>query len=107
MIPIDKIIPANLYSQDDATFLLGTGFTEEAARETLCEACRSGQLTAQQWRKRWWFSGAEFLAWVSRWYGSEVKIDKDADEEDPLARVLPLGQDRGSDPEPARRPGGR
>ena len=61
MIPIDRITPGNLYSQDDAAFLLGDGFSPKAAREAVCEACRSGQLPHRRWRKRYWFTGRVFL----------------------------------------------
>lgn len=108
MIPIDKIIPANLYSQDNAQFLLGNGFSKAAAKEAICEACRSGQLESKRWRRRYWFTGHEFLAWVARWFGSEFTVDIDADEEAPLARVLPLGQDEPTKQKPvAVRRGGR
>ena len=30
MIPVNDIIPGNIYSQDDASFLLGEGFTKAA-----------------------------------------------------------------------------
>ena len=39
MIPIDQIVSENLYSQDDADSLLGKGFTPDAAREAIGEAC--------------------------------------------------------------------
>ena len=38
MIPVDQIIEGNLYSQDDATFLLGEGFGDKVAREIFCAA---------------------------------------------------------------------
>ncbi len=84
MIPIEQIVPENLYSQDDATFLLGTGFTEDAAREAITEACRSGQLASRSWRRRYWFTGREFMAWIARWFGTEVTVDTEADEDAPL-----------------------
>lgn len=71
MIPVSQIVPQNLYSQDDAELLLGGGFSRKAAREAICEACRSGQLRSTQWRKRYWFSGKAFLEWVGQWFGSE------------------------------------
>ena len=95
MIPVADILPQNLYSQDDAPFLLGEGFTEDAAREAICEACRAGELKGQQWRKRWFFSGAEFLAWVSRWFGTQVGAQAGADTKDDSALdcPAPLRQD--------------
>lgn len=71
MIPLDDIVPANLYTQDDAMFLLGDGFTKKAAREAICEACRSGDLPAKEWRRRYWFTGRDFLEWVRRWFGEK------------------------------------
>lgn len=70
MIPMADIIPGNLYSQDDATFLLGEGFSKRGAREAITEACRSGALPARLWRRRYWFRGADFLEWVRLWFGS-------------------------------------
>ena len=70
MIPVNEIIPHNLYSQDDAGFLLGEGFTKKAAREAICAACRSGDLRNAQWRKRYWFSGRSFVEWVRGWFGA-------------------------------------
>jgi hypothetical protein len=95
VIPIDTIILDNPYSQDDAMFLMGEGFTEGAAREVVCEACRSGQLKASKWRNRWWFSGRAFVEWVTRWFGAETETQDGRGEEGqgPLARVLPLGDD--------------
>ena len=72
MIPINDIAAENLYSQDDAQFLLGDGFTKDAAREAICEACRAGDLEAKRFRKRWWFTGREFLVWVSGWFGEDL-----------------------------------
>ena len=81
MIPIDQIIPGNPYSQDDAVFLMGEGFSEDAAKEIVCEACRSGQLKASKWRKRWWFAGRAFVEWVARWFGAEIESDDGQGEE--------------------------
>jgi len=96
VIPVDKIIPKNLYSQDDALFLLGDGFTKDAAKEAVCEASRSGALVAQQWRKRWWFTGAEYLKWVSTWFGSAVGRGDDVSPPPDvgLAPARRRGQDR-------------
>ncbi len=33
MIPVTDIVRENLYSQDDAEFLMGNGFSEDAALE--------------------------------------------------------------------------
>ena len=104
MIPIAQIIPENLFSQDDAKFLLGEGFTKDAAREVIREACRSGQLKNKRWRRRYWFTGREFLEWVSRWFGAEIKTEDDRGDEGKLARGLPFGDDVAANPEPARRP---
>jgi hypothetical protein len=72
MIPITDLVPENLYSQEDAPFLLGTGFSEDAAREAICAACRAGQLVNVRWRRRYWFSGRAFLDWVASWFGDEA-----------------------------------
>ena len=95
MIPIAEIIPENLYSQDDSPFLLGAGFTEDAARETICEACRSGELTSRKWRGRWWFAGREYIDWVSRWFAGKVVIENDRGKETRgrLAPAPGLGDD--------------
>ena len=72
MIPISEVVPENLYSQDDALFLLGSGFTKRAAKELLCEVCRKGELSHSYFRKRYWFTGREFLEWVAKWFGREI-----------------------------------
>ncbi len=102
MIPIDQIIPENLFSQDDAEFLLGEGFTKDAAREALREACRSGQLKSKRWRRRYWFTGREFVNWVSRWFGAEIRTEDDRreDGEDTLAGLLALDDDGATKQEP-------
>jgi len=102
VIPVDQIVPENLYSQDDALFLLGDGFTKDAAREAICEACRAGEMECSNWRRRYWFTGAAFLEWVARWSGVAVA----GDEPDVDSRA-PAGHDARVNPEPARRPGGR
>ncbi len=110
MIPIDKIVPGNPYSQDDAAFLMGKGLSQDAAKEIVCEACRSGQLKASKWRKRWWFTGRAFIDWVARWFGAEIESDDDSNEEGegPLARVLRLGGNGPAKQEPVAVPeGGR
>ena len=61
MIPVDQISPGNYYSQDDACFLLGDGFSKRAAKETICAACRSGELQCRKHIKRYWFTGKAFL----------------------------------------------
>jgi len=94
MIPVDKVIPGNLYCQDDAQFLLGSGFSKAAAKEAISEAARAGQLTSKQWRKRWWFTGREFLVWVSRWFGTEIGTGSDKSHDghgDRLASTLRVG----------------
>jgi len=91
VIPIDQIIPGNPYSQDDAAFLMGEGFTEAAAKEAICEACRSGNLESRKWRRRYWFSGRNFLSWVSRWFGAEVGVADDGNSD--LAHPVPLRHD--------------
>jgi hypothetical protein len=92
MIPIGQIIPENLFSQDDAEFLLGKGFTKDAAREVIREACRSEQLKNKRWRRRYWFTGREFLEWVSRWFGAEIETEDGhgEDGDDTLAGLLSL-----------------
>ncbi len=91
MIPVADIVPENLYSQEDSVFLMGDGFTEEAASEVVCEACRSGDLRATKWRKRWWFTGREFLAWVSRWFGERIDNGDGEEAETRLAPPLRHG----------------
>ena len=91
MIPIDQIVPGNPYSQDDAVFLMGAGSTEAAAKEVICEACRSGDLESRKWRRRYWFSGKNFLSWVSRWFGAEVGVVDDGSSG--LAHPVPLRHD--------------
>ena len=108
MIPVDSIHVDNLYSQDDATFLLGDGFTEKAAREAICEACRSKELAGRHWRKRYWFTGRAFLAWLRTWFGPEISIPAEPCTE-PIAEPLQLRQDgggSGSIRRPSRREGG-
>ena len=102
MIPLDQIIDVNLYSQDDAVFLLGRGFTGKAAREAIRSACKSGQLEGIQWRKRWWFTGCAFKAWVKRWFGADTGAAAD-DGLRPIARVVVSGYDGATDSGPARR----
>jgi len=95
MIPIGQIVEGNLYSQDDARLLLGNGFTAKAAREVICQACRSGQLKNKHWRRRYWFTGHEFLKWVSTWFGAGVDDGEEPRvHEDQLAPVRRPGQDR-------------
>ena len=69
MIPINEIVKSNLYCQDDAQFLLGAGFTKRAAKELICESCRTGDLPNHFHRKRYWFTGEDFLGWVRSWAG--------------------------------------
>lgn len=110
MIPVNDIIPGNIYSQDDASFLLGEGFTKAAAREAICEACRSGQLRSASWRRRYWFTGRAFLEWASRWFGTEIATDDDRADPtaDRLAPVLRLGDNELTKQKPvAVRKGGR
>jgi len=64
VIPVKEIESANLYSQDDARFLLGNGFTAKAAKEHITGACRARELKAAKSLGRWWFTGEAFLAWV-------------------------------------------
>ena len=89
MIPVSKIMPENLYSQDDGQFLLGQGFSVKAAREVILEACRSGQLSATSWKKRYWFSGKDFFEWVMRWYGSQVGQIIESPRGDSLVQSAP------------------
>jgi len=97
VIPLDSIAPGNLYSQDDAPFLLGEGFTPEAAREAICGACRSGQIAHREWRRRYWFTGRAFLEWVGREIGVEVALQRAAPEPenagDRLDHAIPMGHD--------------
>jgi len=86
MIPITKITDANIYSQDDAGFLLGSGFTKKAARETIRSACQNGQLESRFWRKRWWFTGRQFKLWVRRCFGAEIRLPVE-DHASPIAKV--------------------
>ncbi len=72
MIPIDEIRAENLYSQHDAEFLLGKGFSKRGAKEFVREACHSGQLSNRFYRKRYWFTGAAFLEWVGKWSGIDL-----------------------------------
>ena len=90
MIPIGQIVEGNLYSQDDARLLLGNGFSAKAARDVICEACRSGELNNRSWRRRYWFTGREFMDWVSRWFGAEIEAPS-CGEEGPshLAKIMP------------------
>jgi len=90
MIPITEIIDANIYSQDDAGFLLGSGFTKKAARETIRSACQNGQLESSFWRKRWWFTGHQSKLWVLRCSGAEVKVPVE-DHASPIAQVVASG----------------
>ena len=64
MIQITEIKPTNLYSQADAEFLLGDGFSKKAAKEHISKACRSSELKASKNLGRWWFTGDDFLKWV-------------------------------------------
>ena len=69
MIPISKITPSDIYSQEDAPFLLGNGFSQKAARQTITKACLRGDLKAVMRLRRYWFTGKEFLDWVKRTFG--------------------------------------
>lgn len=71
MIPVSAVVSENIYTQHDAAFLLGAGFTGKAARETICRACRNGELRAKLHLRRYWFSGRAFLKWVRDWFGAE------------------------------------
>jgi len=95
VIPVDRIIPGNPYSQDDAAFLMGCAFTKDAAKEAICEACRSGQLKASKWRNRWWFTGNAFVEWVARWFGAGIDEESacEKDKGSHLARILSLDDD--------------
>jgi len=107
MIPITEIIPQNLYSQDDGPFLLGDGFTKKASREVICEACRSNELQCRQWRRRFWFTGADFLSWVSAWSGLPVPSEP---PEKTVATHRTVTQNDATNPEPVaggRKGGGR
>ena len=95
MISITEIEPNNLYSQDDGEFLLGQGFSVKSARDIICEACRSGQLPATLWKKRYWFAGKDFLEWIQRWFGRQVHFNSDlakANEEKAVVKSVPLRQ---------------
>ena len=69
MIPIRDIIPENVYSQDDASFLLCDGFSEIGAKQQICNACKSKDLKARKYARRWWFSGSAYLEWTKSWLG--------------------------------------
>ena len=105
MIPIDGIVPDNLYSQGDAVLLLGEGFSPEAAREVICEVCRSGELPHKRWRKRYWFTGRDFLDWVGGWFGENLGPPAEGHAGSPLAHEAPVRHNTRADSEPARRPG--
>jgi hypothetical protein len=101
MIPITAIIPTHIYSQEDAPLLLGTGFSEDAAREVILEACRSGELESRQWRRRYWFTGRAFLDWVTKWFGPiPTEDDSDKDLAERVASPLPLRHNDATNPEP-------
>lgn len=70
MIPVDQIVHKNVYTQDDGPFLVGEDFTLRAAKEFIRAACRSGELPSRFYRKRYWFTGKDFLDWIARWSGS-------------------------------------
>lgn len=70
MIQINNIVAENLYSQRDASFLLGNGFTKKAARQMISEACREKQLNANKYKRQYWFTGADFLEWVEKWFNT-------------------------------------
>jgi len=93
VIPIDKVIPGNLYCQDDAQFLLGSGFSKAAAKEAISEAARAGQLTSKQWRKRWWFTGRAFLEWVGGWFGTGIGVEDTHEAENRLEPAPRRGDD--------------
>jgi hypothetical protein len=102
MIPVAEIVPENLYSQDDAEFLLGDGFTPKAARQVIGEACRSGNLISHKWGRRHFFAGREFLVWL-RQNGLPVGVGP------ALAPLAPPEAGRHHSPanlEAARRPSG-
>jgi hypothetical protein len=109
MIALTEIVPDNIYSQHDAAALLGAGFTDDAAREALLEACRSGELESRQWRRRYWFTGRSFLAWVATWFGV-LPGDNPAGDCVSIAPGLSLLHNGAANPEPVakrRRGGGR
>ena len=64
MIPISEIDDEDIFSQKDAPFLMGQGFSEKSAKETICRACRSGELQAKVYMRRYSFTGKDFKAWA-------------------------------------------
>lgn len=66
MVPMSQINDEDVYSQDDAPFLLGQGFSAKAAREAICRACRSEGLQSKFYMRRYCFTGKDFKAWVKR-----------------------------------------
>lgn len=102
MIPVSEVTPENLYSQDDAQFLLGEGFSRKAAREAIREACKTGELRSSKWRGRSWFSGQSFLTWIREWPAATARPTSSLQSPtESLAVPPPGGQDA------ARRPGDR
>jgi hypothetical protein len=107
MIPVEQIVQVNLYSQDDACFLMGDGFTAKSAKEAICQACRTGQLENRLWRKRYWFTGRAFLEWLRRWFGELELAASAPTQKKGVALALPRRQDTAADAGPVRRsPGG-
>jgi hypothetical protein len=114
MIALSEIVDDDLYSQDDASLLLGEGFTERAAREAIRSACQAGQIESSQWRKRWWFTGRQFKAWVRRWFGAETALGADRPRANDrrchvfnIAEGARSGENGPTDSEPVRRRRGR
>ena len=79
MIPLSDIILENVYSQDDASYLLGDGFSKVAAKQQICNACKSGTLKACKFARRWCFTGAAFLEWTKKWLGDLAIENSDVD----------------------------
>ena len=66
MVPMSQINDEDIYSQDDAPFLLGQGFSAKAAREAICKACRNGELRSKIYMRRYSFTGRDFKSWAKR-----------------------------------------
>jgi hypothetical protein len=107
VIPLTTIESGVLYSHHDAEFLLGAGFSKRAAQEVIKEACRTGNLDARTWRRRWWFSGDAYIAWVQWWFGSDIGTSEGRTDNQLAPAPKLVNDDRvNSEPVAKRRKGG-
>ena len=64
MVPMSQINDEDIFSQSDAPFLMGDGFSAKAAREAICRACRNEGLQSKFYMRRYCFTGRDFKEWA-------------------------------------------